>query len=393
MIEALYTVVLIEAVLGGGGRVFPVGPVTLRMLLFASCLAVWLVAAMYRKRSDGQGLAFLIVTAFIGSVLPGLVIVAVSGISGSRALGDILPMLFWITAPFVAMAIYSQVLVDRAAQIIMYGGLLVASTILAILIALTANFLPFAQFYNWATQSSEIFFRSGMSFFFKGHFYVGIALIFTVTLKPRHWKLMSVILALSIVASLTRGLMFATLLAVILALISTRSKGSLLLLVLAVVCVGVIYGQEIFKMFFGDESRAVSFAVRLDDFKVFLEAFTERTLFFGNGAGALLNDRQNFENSYMWGLFKFGIIGLTFMISPFVICLYYYRKVRGRGHHQRLAAAYFFGMVMLYVLTAINPFINNSIGISYALVAIFSLRRLSRPQIESARITKGVQIR
>ena len=44
----------------------------------------------------------------------------------------------------------------------------------------------------------------------------------------------------------------------------------------------------------------------------------------------------------------------------------------------RLASAYFFGTVMLYILTAFNPFINNSIGLMYLLCAIFSLRRLSR---------------
>lgn len=383
MIQWLYLLVLTEAVLGGGGRIFSVGPVTLRMLLFAACLGVWLLASGYRKRPEGQWLAFLLVYSFIGSLLFGLLVDATSGASWSRIAAEIQPLLFWLTAPFVAMAIYSPAMVERSAQIIMYGGCLVACVLLATMGALAVGLLSLAQFYTWGTNSGELFFRSDISFFYKGLFYVAVALVFTVVLKPRLWLVMSAILAFAIAASLTRGLMLAPVLTVIFALMSARRHGTVLILVLIGTAISGLYSQDFIEILFRDSSRASSSSVRVADMLSFLESFDAATLLFGDGAGTLLNGRQGVENSYMWAIWRFGIAGLAFWLSPIIISFYYYRKISRHSAFRKLASAFFYGMVMLYIQTAINPFLNNSIGISYALLAIFSLRLLGRSQVET----------
>jgi hypothetical protein len=387
MIRGLYLLVLTEAVLGGGGRFFPVGPVTLRMLLFATCLGVWLLAFGYRKRPEGQWLAFLLVYSFIGSLLFGLLVDATSGASWSRIAAEIQPLLFWLTAPFVAMAIDSPAMVKRSAQIIMYGGCLVACVILAITGALAVGLLPLAQFYTWSLNSGELFFRSDISFFYKGLFYVAVALVFTVVLKPRLWLVMSAILAFAIAASLTRGLMLASVLTVIFALMSARRHGTVLILVLIGTAISGLYGQDLIEVLFRDSSRASSSSVRAADMLSFWEGFDGATLFFGDGAGTLLNGRQGVENSYLWAIWRFGIVGLAFWLSPVIISFHYYRKIRRHSPFHKIASAFFYGMVMLSMQTAFNPFLNNSIGISYALLAVFSLRRLGRKQVETAEIS------
>lgn len=385
MIQSLYTIVLIEAVIGGGGRVFSIGPITLRMLLFLASLLLWLSASFRRKRRDGQALAIFIVYMFFASILPGLFVDAIKGPLQLSVLSEIQPMLFWLTAPFVAMAIYDNLMVERAALVIMYGGLLVACFILAIMGALTLGVLPFTQFYSLTAGSGELFFRSETLFFFKGHFYVGLALIFVIILKPKHWRIVAFICAVAIAASLTRGLIFAALIASTFGLMSMRNYKVVMALALCGLLFVTLSGQSVILDFFNTNDRGVSLSVRQADFWYFFENFNLVKIVFGEGAGTLLNNRPAVENSYLWSIWRFGFLGLAFLTSPFLIGLYFYSKV-GFGHeYHALASAFFYGIVMLFILTAINPFINNSIGISYALVAIFSLRRISLSPPEASK--------
>ena len=141
------------------------------------------------------------------------------------------------------------------------------------------------------------------------------------------------------------------------------------------------YAQDIIEVLFRDSSRAGSTTVRIADMLSFLEGLDGTALFFGDGVGPLLNGRKSVENSYLWAVWRFGIVGLAFWLSPVVISFYYYRRIRRHSPFRKFASAFFYGMVILSIQTAFNPFLNNSIGISYALLAIFSLRRLDRSQV------------
>jgi hypothetical protein len=63
---------------------------------------------------------------------------------------------------------------------------------------------------------------------------------------------------------------------------------------------------------------------------------------------------------------------------PMFLCTYYYLKTPNRRSNAH-ANAYLFGTVLVYVQTAVNPFLNNPIGLSFVMLAMFSLRVMSRP--------------
>lgn len=378
MINVLYFLLLIEASIGGGGRIFALGPITLRMFFFGAGLAAWLAISMIRRRLDGQGLAFLIVIFFFISLVPGIIVDVGNRAPAGAIISGILPLFFWVTAPFFAAALKDRAVVQKSAQVIIFGGFAVACITLAVMAGLFTGIIPFMIFYSLVADSGEFFFRNNYSFFYKGHFYVAIALIFTVVLKPRHWLMISVALGLTIFLSLTRSFIFATPIAIILALVATRQAGLVVILMLISVAVAGIYSPDIVELLFGDTERNISISVRSEDLDAFRNNFDASMLLFGDGASALLNNRSDIENSYLWAIWRFGTIGILFLVYPLIISFYYYKKIDTAGEYFRLASAFFYGMVMLYIVTSINPFINNSIGTIYALVAVFSLRQLSR---------------
>lgn len=378
MIETLFPIALGELVLGGGGRTFSIGPISLRMLLFAACVVASLVVALTSTRQrDGLGTAVLLVLGFFASLLPGLLVDAENGTTISTIALELQPLLFWLMAPFVAMAMQDVKTIEKAASIILYGGLAVAVVTSALMAGLYVGAVNFGRLYLWADATDELFFRSRTNFFYKGHFFVGVALVFCIILTPRWWKSIAVVLGLSLILSLTRGLYLAVLIAIAMSFLSARRSFAVIVTIVIATTVVIVYGQVLINLIF-DPNRLISSQARSRDFAYFLATFDYKTLIFGDGTGVLLNGRRNIENSFIWMVWRFGICGLLFWFTPLFLVTRDFMKIPYGSDHHRIASAFFFGTVMLYVVTAFNPFVNNSIGLSYLLCAVFALRRLGR---------------
>ena len=105
-------------------------------------------------------------------------------------------------------------------------------------------------------------------------------------------------------------------------------------------------------------------------------------MLIGQGLGVPISERVNVENTFLWALWKLGLPGVLFWLSPLLLCLIYYRRIsRGNGALP-LASAFVFGTVLVYVQTLSNPYLNNPIGLSYVLVSLFALRTLARHRVE-----------
>lgn len=377
MIEVLFPIVLAEVVLGGGGRTFAFGSITLRMVLFGATLVATLIGLLSARQREGLNLAFLLVLAFFTSLLPGLLVDVTRGTPVDVVAPELQPILFWLCAPFFALAIQDARTARKAASIFIYGGFVVGLVTSLLMTFLYTGVIGFFPLYLWADKTNELFFRGFNNFFYKGHFFVGIALVFCVVLKPRWWKTMTAVLVLSIALSLTRGLYLAVALAIMASFVTNGRRGSVLILAAMAFAVFLLYSQSISDILF-DPTRLASSETRSRDLLVFWNQFDFMTLLTGDGTGELLNGRSDVENSFLWAIWRFGIVGLLFMLFPFFLCLRYFRTIGRDNPEYTLASAFFFGVVMLYILTAFNPFVNNSIGLMYLLCAIFSLRRLSR---------------
>ncbi len=183
----------------------------------------------------------------------------------------------------------------------------------------------------------------------------------------------------AITASLTRGLVLALILTLPVVLVADR-RWKVMSVGLAVITLGLVMGSNSFSIddlvAMGDRLQSVT--QRLEDMSYIVRHLDISTLIFGEGLGSYINFRPNIENSYLWALWKLGLLGLTFWLLPLLVCTWFFVQIRFGSAVHSLATAYYGGVLVLYIVTISNPFINNPIGLSYLLIAMFSLRTLAK---------------
>jgi O-antigen ligase len=81
------------------------------------------------------------------------------------------------------------------------------------------------------------------------------------------------------------------------------------------------------------------------------------------------------ENSYAEVLHKQGMLGLGFYLALLVVVVRAYRLARERAD-PITANTLLSGVLYIYLLSTLNPFITNSIGMSFVAMALASLEAL-----------------
>jgi hypothetical protein len=309
----------------------------------------------------------------------GLVVGAINGGDASQMLTEFQQSLYWLAAPFFALMLQSEQDVQRAAGVVQIAGVTMACIYLGILLALVSGAVPLGLVKAIILGSGEVTFRSGEFFTYKGFLYLGISIVFFVALRGKFWIPLATLVACAMVLTFTRGFLISTAAAVLLMLCVQgrwRAAAPVFVLTASAAFLVWIYLPSLDTSFLGKHDSSTN--QRLADMIYMFYHATANTFLFGEGYGSLINNRFGIENTFLWALWKLGTMGLLFWMLPLSLCVYYYTKIPNRGSN-RLANAYLFGTVLVYIQTATNPFLNNPIGLSFAMLAVFSLRRLSRP--------------
>ena len=400
MIEGLFTVTVLELFLGGGGRLTEIGPATLRMALFVACVCAGLVAMGLRRRTDGQLLAGALVAAYLLVHLPGLIIGGLRGAEPADMLKEMQQSLYFLAAPFFALVLQSPNMVKRTGTLVVVAGVVLASAYVMLLAGLAAGRLDFDALYAAFSVSGEFFFRGESYFFYKGFLYLGVSTVFLLALRGPHWFALLLLVVGALVLTLTRGFVLSTSIAVLLMLAAQgrwRTAGVASLAAAAAAFLVWVFLPSLDDAFSGQ--RDVSNNQRFEDVAFIVENASVRTLLIGEGFGSLINERLNIENTFLWVLWKLGVVGVAFWCVPFAICLYYYARIPRRRPEHRLGSAFFFSVCLIYIQTQTNPYLNNPIGLSFVLLAIFSLRSLSQVRARApaprspARVASLLQLR
>jgi hypothetical protein len=379
MINTLFVITLVEAFIGGGGRLIQIGPFTLRMLLFGSCLIIGACAIYLRlRRMDGQRLAFGLVLFYLLVHLFGLLVGTMNGADTSDMMAEFQQSLFWLIAPFFALVLQSTKMVNRAALVVQFSGLFLALAYFLVLALLAFGKISIIQILPLLHESGEVVVRGDHFLFYKGFLYLGISIVFFVAIRGRYWALATSIVSAALVLTLTRGFLLSTSVAVLMMLAAQGRRivaAAALIVVMAASFVVFIYVPSQIESF--TQSRSSSNDQRTHDFFGIIDNLTPASALIGDGYGAEIDDRQFIENTLLWAAWKLGVMGVVFWTMPLFLCAYYYLKIPDWTRH-RIATAFFFGTILVYVETLTNPFLNNAIGLSFVLVALFSLRTLAR---------------
>jgi hypothetical protein len=382
MIEGLFTVVLLELFIGGSGRLIEIGPGTLRMALFVPCALIGLSALVATRRiTSGQKLALMMVLAYLGVHLWGLVVGSIRGRDASDMLTELQQSLYWLAAPFFALVLQTPRMVRRSAALVQISGVLLALAYLGVLIGSALGYIDFVALYGRLADSGEVVGRGENLFVYKGFLYLGVAIVFLVAGRGRYWRTLTVLVAIALALTLTRGFLLATSFAVLLMLLMEGRKATLVLGLLLVFASAFVVWEYLPSQS-ADTSTESRFEAsnnqRIVDTVYVADNLSWRTFTVGEGFGSLINGRALIENTFLFIFWKLGLAGVVFWLSPIVLCTHYFLRVP-RGESHRLAAAYYFGVVLIYVQTLTNPYLNNPIGLSFVMLALFSLRTLSAP--------------
>lgn len=427
--KVLLTIIFIELFVGGGGRLIDFGVLSIRQVLFLLLIATFI----YRIVKDKAYLNFRVNTFFrLNSVTIGIyallfwfVASALIGFINGHPL-SVIVMDFFRVSYFVAyfpLAYYlsgERFSKSRIISILKPSALVVAIfTIIVSLLGKTifsANFAPFYNFMNWI-MNDDLFFRPSNSVFYKSHLFVMIALIISLNdvLNKKYTRLDVAIVILGTVSVLwseTRGFLLALMASLLMLVIldakvvSDKFKGisnkfkslfqskwfvkKTIILMMVVCLLPFLYKYMTLERFnedtiiidpadditvdqgpqINDESVNARLEFIVDSKEILLN--NPIYLVFGTGYGMEIAERlDGIEMSFLDILVEQGLIGLgIWFFLFFLVFINYYVGYKKTGQLHTLEISLMAAFIGVLLVTNINPFINNPIGISFFLVLL-----------------------
>lgn len=377
-VKWLFILLILELLLGGGGRLLDLGAVTVRMIFFSAGLYVVLLYSIIHFRvNSGLRLAMGLVATYVIVYIVPFIIGSMNGNDLGAIALDVRQSLYWLSAPFFALALNSQKIVLQTGTLVRISGLVLAVCYVAAVIALSIGVIDYLPFYIALNGTGEFAFRGGNFFFYKGFLFIGIAMVFFLSSRKVS-VVIWIFMAIALTMTMTRGFVLSTFFASFLMLSLQRRWKMLFFVAFLFFCsASFIWLYMPAQDTFVEASREISNEQRIGDVAYILNKINVGIFLLGDGLGSLINGRLNIENTFLWVMWKLGIVGVLFWLAPLFICLNYFFRVQKHSSAYGIACAYMFSTVLIYVQTMSNPYLNNPIGLSFVLLAIFSLRTLS----------------
>ena len=377
LLTVLLVAYLVEGVLGGGGRLVVIGPVTLRMVLFAGAVLAAATVALYRQRVDHD--AFWWTLGFAGVVAVGTFVGALGEASTRAIAADVTPLLSFLALPFFLLTIRDASDVRLVSAVVRWSSLLLALVAVGVFAALWSGALPFPAAYAVTTPTGEFFWRGTSTFFYKGFIYMVVGAGFFLSHRgPVRYVAIGLFLAVTVLSG-TRGLLLAV--AAVVAVYASLVRRSWVLVGVQALALAVAVFVLADDYALLADARAESDAVRVVQAREVAEAVTAPSFWVGHGFGRGVPSRpERMELTYLEVFHKQGVVGLLFWTGALAFVLTLYRRARAAGAW-REAAPFLLAVVAVYAQSLTNPFLNNPIGITVLLVSIASLRALGPPRL------------
>jgi O-Antigen ligase len=425
--KVLLTILFVELFVGGGGRLIDFGVLSIRQVLFLLLLLTFVYRIIKDKALFNKNVNTLIrfnpVTIGVYALIAWFVVSAAIGFINNHPVSIIVMDFLRVSyvALYFPLAYYissERFSLTRIITLLKYSALAVAIfTITVDLLGKTvfaADFYPFYVFMN-TIMNDDLFFRPSNSVFYKSHFFVLIALVLSLNglLNKNYRKLdiaLVILSSISILWSETRGFLLAFMLSVLMIIIldvkvivdpikGIASKVKKLLqsqqfikkfamCVIVLVAVPFMYKYMTLERFEvatvqhspndaevepPAEVNDVSVNARMEFILASKDILVQPVnLIFGTGYGSDVAGRTDgLEMSFLDILVEQGLIGLAIWCFLFlIIYLNYYNAYKKGQKLTTLEISLLAAFMGILLLTNINPFINNPIGISFFLIML-----------------------
>lgn len=425
--KILLTLFFVELFVGGGGRLIDFGILSIRQVLFILLVLTFMFRIIreraYLDKQINTFIRFNPLTILIYLLIGSFIFASITGFINDHSLSDIVTDFLRVAfiGAYFPLAYYisdDRFTKERVITLLKYSAL--AVSLFTIIVSILGKTIFSADFYYfWSfmndMMNDDLFFRPSRSVFYKSHLFVLIALIISLNavLEKKYSKidiLNLIFCSISVLWSETRGFLLAFMIAVITIILldariftepikkfggkikaifkSKQFLKKMIISMVVVLAVPVLYNYMTLERFENaaedsgekatkhkdkkkkEEVNDVSVNSRVDDIYASKDILSDPVyLILGAGYGQEIGERvTGIEMSFLDILVEQGLIGLAVWLSLCLLPFYNYHVVyklkRKISTLEISLLAAFMGMLLL---TNINPFINNPIGIVFFL--------------------------
>ena len=431
-----FTFLLYELFLGGSGRVFSFGSITLRMILFSIAL-IWFSIRIFQN--PNKKFVIRMVLFFGVTVSAGALVGILNHAPKGLIFTDIKQLLFFLSIISFSFFLNTKEQVNKCIKILKNATLILSLAYLICYSFIKLNILKMEPFYNTLSVEwlhDEFMFRgTGGNFFYKGFFYLGIGIFFYLFSKPTIKNgFIVLIIYVALFLTLLRWLLAITLVIFACTIFFNWAihkfkisylKSKQMVFHLVIICVMILIPIT-FKNFYsttlGNKQESVDIRKQQFD-QVSAQIFNKKkptniskiikneevvknkkiienkevvkttkiivneevvkttkkfNFIFGKGFGIGVPIRPiHMELTYLEIFFKQGILGLSFWFFIFFYCIYNFKRAWYNHVDLNTILPWITGVLVIYLQSITNPLLVNSIGMSFILLALLALRKFS----------------
>ncbi len=371
--SAFFVIMLTEIFIGGAGRIFVLGSITARMIFFVIAIiySFLLLVNYARFNALAVNLTLIYIILTVLAVITGVV----NRTDPGNMVENVLMSSFFLTFPFFSLFIKTEADIDRVTNLFKKCALFLAVSYLLLIAVLLLKIIPFTVLYVFLSNP-EFAFRSQSAFFYKGFLFMACGLFFYSSSKGGMSKYFcSFVILGATVATFVRG--FIVSIAGCYLFYLTFVKNILWGLVFSVsLFLALPLVLDYYKSILSDRTSADQ--IRVTQFQEVMERTNPLSAVIGAGYGAGVPVRSNhFEINFLEIFYKQGLVGLFFWLTLLAIVIYKFFKARRKGYTQK-ALPFLLSCLFLYLQSASNPFLTNSMGMTIVFISILSLDILSQ---------------
>ena len=359
-----------EVIIGGSGRVFEfAGGITLRKINFPIALIISFLLIFYFEKIR-KDVAFIFIAYTCLLALNTAIGIANYG-NDERIVENILYQSFFLLLPFYTLFIKNLRDIQAVVKIIKISAFIMAVAYLILLCLILFGVVDFFEVLAMTEDSPDFMARGESGFLFKGFLYLCLALFFFDNEKNLFGKrVKQIFIFIAVYFTFVRGFIVSLILTVFLHQLFFRSIVKSIVVMFAALFLITAFGEYYEASSF---DRYESDLIRKQQLQQVLAAVTPVSFVIGHGFGEGVAIRDNhMEVTYLEIFHKQGIIGLIFWFSflGYLILLYVQCKQLG---YEKEARPFILASLFIYIQSATNPFLSNSIGLNMLMISMASM--------------------
>lgn len=371
--------------LGSGQLILLPGGFSLKMFNYGFMLLYSLFVLMSNRFANKDILQLM--TLFVGTILIGI-FMSVLNDGLDKLVQDLSPLFYFFTLLFFDQYISRKEDILFIRKLLLFSVLLMAGIYMAYIGMIKVSILNFDMIYFLLGEKSDIMFRGTEgAFFYKGFLYLVIGMVFYIA-KGKMFSWQVGLLLAAVYFTQTRGFLIIAICACIFYIFYWLYIHRFLVPIkYFVFCFFVFviisyYATEWYENFTGVD-RSAGDAVRVETIKEVMQQITFLSLGVGHGFGIGVPVRPiHMEMSYLEIFHKQGIIGLLFW--GYLLFKFFVLFFRIPVQRKYLGLPFLLSVIIIYIQSLFNPFLNNPIGMAFILISYVSLKRIGELDFENS---------